>query len=50
MLSLYYNQLVGKVEKYDRKKHLMLDDSILDKVLQKIKKIIGIETLMILSL
>ena len=43
MLSLYFHELVGKIEEYEGKKYLMIDDNILDKVLDKIKKIIGIE-------
>ena len=43
MLSLYFHELIRKIEEYERKKHLMIDDNILDKVLDKIKKIKGIE-------
>ena len=43
MLSLYFHELVGKIEEYEGKKYLMINDNILDKVLDKIKKIIGIE-------
>ena len=43
MLSLYYHELTGKIEKYERKKYLMVDNYILDKVLGKIKEKIGIE-------
>ena len=39
MLSLYFHELIRKIEEYERKKHLMIDDNILDKVLDKIKKI-----------
>ena len=39
MLSLYYHKLVGKMEEYERKKYSMLGDNILNKVLDKIKKI-----------
>ena len=43
MLSLHYHELIGKIEEYEEKEYLMVDDYILDKVLDKIKKIIGIE-------
>ena len=44
MLNLYYNKLRGKIEDYEGKKYLMIDDYILDKVLDMIKRI-GIEKL-----
>ena len=34
-----------KIEEHEGKKYLMVDDNILDKVLDKIKNIIGIEKL-----
>lgn len=43
MLNLYYYELVGKIEEYFGKKYLALDDNNLEKVLDKIKKLIGIE-------
>ena len=43
MLSLYFHELIQKIEEYERKKNLMIDDNILDKVLDKVKKIKGIE-------
>ena len=43
MLNLYYDQLVGNIEKYEGKKHLMVDNYMLAKVLDTISKIIGIE-------
>ena len=43
ILSLYYHKLIGKNEEHEGKKYLMVDDYILNKVLDKIKKIIGIE-------
>ena len=42
MLILYYHELTGKIEKYEIKKYLMVDNYILDTVLGKIIKI-GIE-------
>ena len=43
MLSLRYYELIEQIEKYERKKYLMIDGNILDKVLDKIKKITDIE-------
>ena len=43
MLNLHYTELVGKIEKYFGKKYLALDDNNLEKVLDKIKKLIGFE-------
>ena len=43
MLSLYYHELIGKVKQHEGKKYLMIHDYVLDKVLDKIKEIIGIE-------
>ena len=43
MLNLHYYELVGKIEEYFGKKYLALDDNNLEKVLDKIKKLIGIE-------
>ena len=39
MLSLYYHELMGKIEEHEqkKKKYLMVDDYILDQVLGKIK-------------
>ena len=48
MLSLYYHELIGKIEEHEGKMYLMIDDYMLDKRLSKIKMIIGIESLMIL--
>ena len=43
MLNLYYDELVGNIKKYEGKRHLMVHDYMLAKVLDMIKKIIGIE-------
>ena len=43
MLSLYYDELMGKVKEHERKKYLVIDDYMLDNVLDKVKEIIGIE-------
>ena len=43
MLSLHYHKLMGKLEEYEKKVHLMVNDYVLDKVLDKIKETIGIE-------
>ena len=42
MLSLYYHELMEKSEDYKGKKYFIIDDYILNKVLDKIKMIIGI--------
>ena len=36
ILSLYYHELVEKIEKYDRKTYLIVDDYTLDKVLDNL--------------
>ena len=33
MLNLYYDELIGKIEEYEGKKYLVVDDYTLDKVL-----------------
>ena len=43
MLSLHYRELMRKIEEHERKKHLMVVDCMLDKVLDKIEEITGIE-------
>ena len=43
MLSLYYHELMGNIEEHEGKQFSMVDDYILDKVLDKIKMILGIE-------
>ena len=43
ILSLYYHELMGKVKIYEVKKFLMIDGYVLNKVLDKIKEIIGIK-------
>ena len=40
---LNYHQIIGKIEEPEGRKYLMVDDFMLDKVLDKIKEIIGIE-------
>ena len=42
MLSLHYHELMSKTEEHKRKKYLMINDYMLDKVLDKIKEAIGI--------
>ena len=32
MLNLYYDKLIGKIEEYEGKKYLMVDDYTLDKL------------------
>ena len=41
--SLYYHELMGKIPGHERKNYLLLTCNILNKVLHKIKKVIGIE-------
>ena len=38
-LNLYYEKFIGRVEEYEGKKYLMVDDYALDKVWDKIKRI-----------
>ena len=42
MLNLHYHELIGKVEEYEGKKYLMVDDYTRNRLLDKIKRI-GIE-------
>ena len=42
IVSLYYHELMGTFDEPEGKKYLMFDDYMLDKVLGKIKMIIGI--------
>ena len=42
MLNLYYGKLIGKIEEYEGKNYLMVDDFTLDNVLHKIKRV-GLE-------
>ena len=42
MLNLYYGKLTGKIEEYEGKNYLMVDDFTLDNVLHKIKRV-GLE-------
>ena len=42
-LRLHYHELMGKIKKHKGKKYLMLDDYMLNKKLNRIKEIIGIE-------
>ena len=39
MLYLYYYELIGKIEEYEGKKYLMVENYTQDKVLDKIKRI-----------
>ena len=43
LLSLYYHQLMGKIEEHKGKKYLTADNYLINKVLDKIKGIIGIK-------
>ena len=43
MLSLNFYKLMGKIEEHEGKNYLMIDDYMVDKVLDKINEIIGIE-------
>ena len=43
ILSLHYHELIGKTEEdHEGKKYFMVDDYMLDKVLDKVKEMIGI--------
>ena len=43
LLGLRYHQLMGKIEEHKGKKYLTVDDYLINKVLDKIKGIIGIK-------
>ena len=45
MLRLYYYELMGKIAEHERKKYLMVNGYMRNKVLDKIKETVGIETL-----
>ena len=49
MLSVYYNEVKRKFEKYEVKKYSMLDDKVMEKVLDKIKESQSLNNLMILK-
>ena len=38
-----YHEITEKIEEYEDKKYLMVDDNVLDNVLDRIKKIITME-------
>ena len=40
MLNFYYDKLIRKIEEWEGKKYLMVDDYTLDKVLHKIERIV----------
>ena len=42
MLILHYHELMQEIEEHERKNYLIVDDYIPDKVINKIKEIIGI--------
>ena len=42
MLSLYYQELMGVNKEHEGKKYLMVNSYMVDKVLDRIKEIIGI--------
>ena len=39
ILRLHYEKLIGKIKEHERKKYFIVDDYMLDRVLDKIKKI-----------
>ena len=39
ILILHYHELIGKIEEHEGKNYLMVNDYMLEKVLNKIKKI-----------
>ena len=43
MLSLNHHELMGKTEEHEEKNYLIVNDHILDKVLDGIKQVTGIE-------
>ena len=43
VLSLYYNELIGTIKKCEEKKYLIVRHCTLNKVLEKVKEIKGIE-------
>ena len=49
MLSLRYNEFMGKIEARKRNKNLVFDDHMVTEILNKIKNIRGIEKSKILK-
>ena len=49
MLSLRYNEFMGKIEARERNKNLVFDDHMVTEILKKIKNIRGIEKSKILK-
>ena len=43
MFSLYYRKLMGKIKEHEGNSYLIVEDYVLDKVLDSIKNISGIE-------
>lgn len=43
LLSLYSHELLGKIEEHEEKSFLIVDNYMLEKLLEKIKEIIGID-------
>lgn len=43
MTSLFYWQFSGKTDEYNGKKYLIINDAVSNEVLDKFRKIIGIE-------
>lgn len=43
MTSLFYWQFSGKTDEYNSKKYLIINDTVSNEVLDKFRKIIGIE-------
>ena len=43
MLNLHYHELIGKIDKHERKTYFMSDDYMLGRVLGKIKETAGVE-------
>ena len=43
MLNLYYHKVMGKINEYEDKEYLIVGNYVLDKVLGRFKKIIGIK-------
>ena len=48
ILGLHYGESIEKIEKQDGEKYVMVEDDVLDIVLARIKRIIGIKNLIIL--
>ena len=49
MLNLHYHELIGRTEKHERKKYLMVNDYMAENVFDKVKIILELKHLTIIK-